>query len=304
MKIGLVDVDGHNFPNLALMKISAYHKSIGDLVEWADPLFGAYDRVYMSKVFTFTPDYNYPLQCDEIIKGGTGYDISTKLPTEIDSIQPDYSLYSISGTSYGFTTRGCINKCSFCIVPKKEGYIYPYMNIEEIANGNKNIVLMDNNILAHEHGINSLKIAMEKGYRLDCNQGLDSRLITDEIAEVLARCKWIRYIRTACDSHAQIPHIENAYKLLKKHGYNGEIFCYCLIKDFNESVERLKYLRQYRRWLSPHCQPWRDFNNPNQVIPQWQKDLAHWANRKPIYKTCELEDFEPRKGFKFKQYLS
>lgn len=303
MKIGLVDVDSHSgYPNLALMKISAYHKSKGDIVEWAAPLFGGYDRVYMSKVFTFSPEYEYTFDC-EVIKGGTGYDIYSKLPSEIDQLQPDYSLYGIQGTSYGFTTRGCVNKCSFCIVPKKEGIIRPYMDIEDIANGNKNIILMDNNILAHEHGINSLKKAIEKGYRLDCNQGLDARLIDDEIAEILAKCKWIKYIRTACDSHAQIPHIEKAYDLLKKHGYKGEIFCYCLIKDFDESIDRIQYLRKHKQWLSPHCQPWRDFNNPNQIIPQWQKDLAHWVNRKWIYKICELEDFSPRKGFTFKEYL-
>lgn len=303
-KIGLINVDKSSFPNLALGKIATYHKSLGDSVEWVQPLFSEYDRIYMSKVFTFTPDYEYELDCDEVIKGGTGYDIYSQLPPEIDRLQPDYSIYGIKGTSYGFTTRGCVNKCSFCIVPKKEGLIRPYMDIEEIANGNKNLVLMDNNIIAHPHGLNSLKIAIDKGYRLDCNQGLDSRLITDEIAEILAKVKWIKYIRTACDSSAQISHIEKAHELLQKYGYNGEIFCYCLIKDFKESIERIQYLRRHKDWLLLHCQPWRDFNNPYQIIPLWQKDLARYTNRKWIYKSCELEDFEPRKGFLFKEYFN
>lgn len=119
MNIGLIDVDGHNFPNLALMKISAYHKSIGDNVEWANPLFDDYDRVYKSKVFTFTND-NYDIYNCEVIKGGTGYDIQSRLPIEIDAMQPDYSIYGIKDVSYGFLTRGCPNKCKWCIVPIKD----------------------------------------------------------------------------------------------------------------------------------------------------------------------------------------
>jgi hypothetical protein len=225
-----------------------------------------------------------------------------ELPYEIDHTQPDYSIYNIADTSYGFTTRGCVNKCSFCVVPKKEGSIRPYMTIDEIAAGNKKVVLMDNNILAHPHGIEQLRIAAERGYRIDCNQGLDARLVTDEIAEILARCKWIDYIRTACDSHAQIPYIERMHELLIKHGHNGRIFAYCLIRDFEETTDRINYLRQYK-WLSPHCQPYRDFNNPKQIIPQWQKDMAHWVDRKWAYRACEFKDFEPRKGFKCKSYF-
>ena len=116
MKIGLIDVDGHNFPNLPLMKLSAYHKSIGDNVEWYEPMFsGHMDKVYMSKVFTFTPDYEYCIDADEIIKGGTGYsypDGGKALADEIEHIYPDYSIYyeklpNVKDTAYGFLTRGC-----------------------------------------------------------------------------------------------------------------------------------------------------------------------------------------------------
>ncbi len=127
MNIGLVDVDGHNFPNYALMKLSAWHKSQGDRVEWANPMFGKYDRVYKSKVFTFTPDLAENYNC-EIVKGGTGYDPHKQLPAEIDSMQPDYSIYPQINdkTAYGFITRGCTNKCKWCIVPIKEGSVrYP-----------------------------------------------------------------------------------------------------------------------------------------------------------------------------------
>ena len=134
MRVGLVDVDGHNFPNLALMKLSAWHKSQGDMVEFANPMFGKYDRVYMSKVFTFTPDCGDIYNC-EVIKAGTGYkNYSTILPDAIEHICPDYSLYGVK-EAYGFLTRGCVNRCPWCIVPKKEGFIQPASDIEEFLDG-------------------------------------------------------------------------------------------------------------------------------------------------------------------------
>lgn len=140
MNIGILAVDS-NFPNLALMKISAYHKARGDQVEWYNPLC-EYDKVYAAKVFTFTPDYNYYINTNQIEKGGTGYDIEKVLPVEVDRIQPDYSIYNIdSNLSYGFLTRGCPNRCKWCVVPKKEGKISPYMDIEEITAGRKKLSL-------------------------------------------------------------------------------------------------------------------------------------------------------------------
>lgn len=300
MNIGLIDVDGHNFPNLALMKISAYHKSKGDNVEWANPLFGNYDKVYKAKVFTFTND-NYDFYDCEVVKGGTGYDITSKLPKEIDDIQPDYSLYGINGVSYGFLTRGCPNKCKWCVVPIKEGKVYPYRDIDDVANGNKKVILMDNNILASEYGIEQLKKIAEKGYKVDFNQGLDARLITDEIASILASIKWIDYIRLACDQKSQIKSVLNAHDLLEKHGYKKDIFCYFLINDWDDVHSRIDALRQYK-WFKPHGQPYRDFNNQKQIIPQWQKDIAHWMNKHNIYYSCEFKDFEPRKGFRCIEY--
>lgn len=306
-RIGLVDVDKTHFPNLALMKIAAYHKQQGDEVEFANPLFGNYDRVYMSKIFTFTPDVCDFYDC-EVVKGGTGYDITSQLPPPIDKMQPDYSLYGITDTAFGFLTRGCVNKCKWCIVPKKEGFARPYMTIDEIAtraDGSiiKRTVLMDNNILALSYGIEQLERIRDLGIRVDFNQGLDARRITPEIAELLASVKWIDYIRLACDTSAQIPYIRKVQRLLERYGYKREIFVYSLLNDFEESISRIKELQSIPR-VSPFAQPYRDFNDPKQIIPQWQKDLARYINIKSIYNSIPIEEYSPRKGFKFKDYFT
>ena len=313
MNIGLLAVDS-NYPNLSLMKISSYHKGKGDIVEWYNP-FDKYDIVYMSKIFSFTPDYGqYMTNTTQICKGGTGYDIYSTLPEEIDLIKPDYSIYPSIGhkTAYGFLTRGCPNKCKWCIVPKKEGDIKPYMDVEEIAiDGRNELILMDNNILASDHGIEQIEkiIKMNEGrkkkIKVDFNQGLDARLVTDEIAKMLSRLKWIQQIRFGCDTPKQIEECEKSCAMIDKHGYKGEYFFYCiLLDDFDESFSRVNHWKKKgsSRYL-PHCQPFRDIGNKSQVIPQWQKDMARWTDRKQLFLSCEFEDFEPRKGFKCKEYF-
>ena len=153
MRIGLIDMDGHNFINLPLAKLSAWHKQQGDDVSWYEPLYGGwYDRVYISKVFTFTPDYQYPINADEIIKGGTGYyypDGGLELPQEVEHIYPDYDLYGVSDTAYGFLTRGCPRGCEFCIVASKEGRVSRKVaDLTEFWRGQKLIKLLDPNLLA------------------------------------------------------------------------------------------------------------------------------------------------------------
>lgn len=305
MKVGLLAVDSH-YPNLALMKLSAWHKAKGNTVEWYNPL-ERYDRVYMSKVFTFTPGYGYYVRADEVVRGGTGYDIRMRLPGVVDRIQPDYSIYpQIDGkTAYGFLTRGCPNRCRWCVVPRKEGNIHPYMDADEIAvDGRTNLILMDNNILASDYGLQQMEKIIRRKYRVDFNQGLDARLVTDDIAKMLAKVRWIKRIRFGCDTQKQIEECERAMTMLDRYGYKGEYFLYCiLLDDFKESFSRINYWRSKGRRYIPHAQPYRDFNNPRQAIPQWQKDLAHWADRKELYRTCEFADFNPRKGFRCREYF-
>ncbi len=327
MKIGLVDIDGRHakkkwgatiYPNIAIAKIARYHRRQGHQVEWAIPFFH-YDRIYMSKVFNFSPDDLTCYDADEIIRGGTGYDIHSQLPKEIDCLQPDYSIYpNIPGDmAYGFLTRGCPNRCPWCVVPRKEGRIRPYMDCDEIAiEGRHKLVLMDNNILAAgDYAVSQLEKIIERGYRVDFNQALDARLVDDRFARLLAQVRWIdRRIRFGCDTHGQIAECERAMKIINGYGYRGEYFLYTMIggkSDFRESYERTHYWwlrnRECREKHLPniyaYSQPYRDPDNPHTAIPQWQKDMANWCNKRQIFQISEFKDFEPRKGFKCKAYL-
>lgn len=305
MQIGIIDVDG-KIPNLALMKISRYHKLKGDNVEFCNYL-KHYDIVYKAKVFTFTPEDTYVINADRIIKGGTGYDIHKKLPDYIDCLQPDYSLYPNidKRIAYGFLTRGCPNHCKWCIVPEKEGNIKPYMDVDEIAIENRtHLILMDNNILACDYGINQIEKIIDKKYHVDFNQALDARLVDDEIAKLLSKIKWINFIRFGCDTIGQIKSCIKAMSLIDKYrNYPASYLLYMIIgSDINEAYKRLSYFRNFKR-VRIVAQPYRDFNNKNQVIPQWQKDMARWAMRREIYVSCDFKDYQPRKQFICKNYF-
>ena len=305
MNVGLLAVDS-NYPNLALMKLSAAHKANGDNVDWYNP-FDIYDIVYLSKIFSFTDDYPHPIVNAQLVKrGGTGYDYTTTLPVEIDSLQPDYSLYpSIDNrTAYGFLTRGCVRHCKWCIVPKKEGFIKPYMDIEQIAvNGRDRVVLMDNNVLAIDYGLQQIEKIAKLGIHVDFNQGLDARLVTEDVAQLLAKTKWIKRIRLACDTPAQIAECDKAVDRIDKYGYKGQYLIYCiLLDDINECYERVTHWRNRGSRFFPFCQPYRDLTKPN-VIPKWQKDMATWANKKQLFCTCDFKDYQPRKNFKCNKYF-
>lgn len=327
MKIGLIDVDGHAkkkkwgatiYPNIALCKIARWHKQQGDIVEWVNG-FEHYDRIYMSKVFNFSPDDFTAYDADEIIRGGTGYNIESRLTDEIDRTQPDYSIYPNipSDMAYGFLTRGCPNRCPWCVVPRKEGRIRPYMDVEEIAiEGRNKLVLMDNNILAAgDYAKGQMLKIIDKGYRVDFNQALDARLVTDDFARLLANIKWLdnNIIRFGCDTHKQIEDCERAMDMINSYGFTGQYFLYTMLNDnMQECYDRInhwwKRMRKVReehqgRQVYAYAQPYRDPDNPNRPIPQWQKDMAGWVNKKAHFVAHSFEDFEPRKGFRCIEYF-
>ena len=259
MKIGLHDAEyeqmaNKSFPNLALMKISAYYKNLGHQVEWwvKDK---SYDKVFSSKVFDFTP-INKDLP-ENTIKGGTGYGLYDELPEEIDRCYPDYSLYPLCDYAVGFLTRGCINNCSYCVVPKKEGNIRPYANWRYIVRSSSDkLVLMDNNILACEYGINQLKELSETAYKIDLNQGMDVTLLNDEICEIIKKLKWIKYIRFSCDKSYQLPYFENLVKLFDKHKISkSKVFIYILVqKDLEEADKRVQELHRICKSFNLYAQ--------------------------------------------------
>lgn len=255
-RIGLIDVDTRNFPNIALMKISAFHKSIGDNVEWYDPMFGGhFDKVYMSKVFSWTPDYAYPINADEVQKGGTGYAISmvdgkevfdkskdVNLDPAIEHIYPDYSLYPqlTQDTAFGFLSRGCPRGCSFCIVAGKEGRkSVKVANLEEFWHGQSKVVLCDPNILACPDWAELLEQCAASGAEFDFNQGMDARMLTREKIDALNQIR-IKEIHFAWDRYNErdlvLPKLELFAKYSKMKGsHNMMVFTIC---NFDTTLEQ------------------------------------------------------------------
>ena len=252
MRVGLHDAEAEHFrgkkrfPNYALMKISAWHKAQGDTVEWWEPL-GLFDRVYSSKVFDFTPEN--PYLPPDTVKGGTGYGLFTELAPEIDAVFPDYSIYPSCDYAIGYLTRGCPNKCRWCVVPKKEGGIRPYRAWQDLVRQDTDkLVLMDNNILACDYGIEQLAGLIRSGYRIDLNQGMDARLVTSEVADILARLKWINYLRFSCDQESQIEPVLRTCALLKERGIKPyRVFVYLLVTaDLSSASRRVEALKGLR----------------------------------------------------------
>lgn len=276
--------DSTKFPNLALMKLSAWHKRQRDMVEWWNPLMN-YDHIYASKVFTFTDDNAYlPL---DTIKGGTGYGIYNDLAPEVDDCFPDYSIYPNCNYAIGFLTRGCIRNCPWCVVPRKEGKIRPYRDWHDVQrDGIQDVVLMDNNILACDYGIEQLKSMINQPIKIDLNQGMDARLITPDVAEILARVKWIRFLRMSCDTDSMLDVVLNAIRFLEARGVKPyRIFVYLLVQDVESAEQRALALRA--AGAEVFAQPYRDFTNSIEPTAE-QKAFARFVNRKEIFKTVEI----------------
>lgn len=304
MIVGLHDAEKAHFktktfPNLALMKISAWHKAQGNTVEWWNPLYN-YDRVYSSKVFDFTP--TDPYLPEDAIRGGTGYrdvPMNQELPEEIDDMFPDYSIYPECDFAVGYLTRGCPNKCRWCVVPEKEGKIKPYRTWKEIARQDTDkLVLMDNNILACEHGRQQLISLIGSGYRIDLNQGMDARLVDDEMADILSRLGWIRFIRFSCDQKSQIEPVRNTIELLGKYGVRPyRIFIYLLVTaDIQDASERVEALKGYKA-VNLYAQAERNERMgiiPNKMQMEFQQRYIYGGS----YRNETWEDYCKRKGLK------
>ena len=286
MHIGLMDVDGHNFPNLALMKLSAYHKQEGDRVTWHNGYEMPYDIVYKSKVFdaTYSDDVPDPFNSDTVIKGGTGYGLDNYLPAEIEHCFPDYSIYPTltQNTAFGFLTRGCPRSCKFCIVSKKEGKCSRKVaNLSEFWDGQKTIELLDPNLLACNDRESLLEQLVKSKAWINFNQGLDIRFTDKDIAELLNRIK-VKSIHFAWDNPND--DLYNKFKSVSeilKYSISKKIV-YVLV-NFNSTFEqdlwRVYTLRElgYDPYIMVYDRP-----NASKDI----RRLQRWCNNRFIYKSC------------------
>jgi hypothetical protein len=314
LRIGLIDVDGHNYPNLPLMKISAWHRQQGDTVEWYQPLFHSMgeplDIVYMSKVFgsEYTPDYPYYVNAKEIHKGGTGYAIRVEngkevfddslhqnLPDEIEHIYPDYSLYPeyTKNTAYGFLTRGCCNNCSFCIVSKKEGICsHKVADLSEFWRGQKCIELLDPNLLACKDHMELLQQLVDSNAKINFSQGLDARFINEENAELLKKIN-ISMIHFAFDFMKFEKPIVRGLTIAKEVMQLSERATVYMLTNYDTTIEqdlyRLKKIKELG--YTPDVRIYRKETLPK---PHILRDMQRWANSKLIYRSCEFMDYVPR----------
>lgn len=333
MKIGLVDVDGHNFPNLALMKISAWHKANGDVVDWCFPLDG-YDRVYKVKVFDeiYTKDDDTCLQAKEVVKGGTGYfrqklddngdvyneiyhngrweNIGTKtevvrdgeiykkeLPFDVEHIYPDYSIYpkQTKDTAFGFLTRGCPRNCKFCVVGCKEGLkSIKVANLDEFWRDQKNIKLLDPNLLACRQRLDLLEQLAKSGAYVDFTQGLDIRMTCSKSIDLINQIK-VKEIHFAWDNPKDKLEKKFMYYAERaKHKPHGEFGTVYVLTNFGQTMEENLYRIYTLRDLgySPYVMI---YNKPS--APREIRLLQRWVNNKIIFKSCDrFEDYNPKIG--------
>lgn len=300
MRIALIDVDNHNFPSVPLMKISAWHKKRGDCVEWYAPLTGWLnppDRVYMSKVFSFTPDYPHPVNAKEILKGGTGYDYprgKPDLPPEIEHTFPDYAIYPrlCKDTAYGFLTRGCPRSCDFCIVKDKEGrQSTKVADLSEFWNGQKNIVLLDPNFFACKDWKELAKQLIDSGAYIDFSQGCDIRMMTQEKIDYLLRMK-IKRIHFAWDRYEDKEIIVPKFKeFAKMTGWDKRKMGVYILTNYDttlqQDLERVYVLRELG--YGPYIMI---YDKENVRKGHDLRRLQRWVNSRFAFAACEkFEDY-------------
>ena len=286
MKIGLFDIDS-KYHNLALMKISAWHKSFGDQTELYNPLMKkTYNRVYVSKIFSKGNKEEGYIPKNSII-GGSGYSLKIVLPYDMEHFMPDYDLYNLN-YSLGFTTRGCIRNCGFCIVREKEGNIREHTEVEEFLNSKSNvIVLLDNNFLALPSHIKKLNHYINKGWIMDFNQGLDIRLVNKENAKLLAKIKHYKQIRFAWDFIETEKEVKEGLNILFKAGVKPYQVMVYILCNFNTTIGEDIYRQQELNNLGvdPFIMLYGEAN-------ERMRNLQRWANRRQISKKCKFEDYK------------
>ena len=281
MKIGLIDIDGHNFPNLALMKISAFHKMHDDVVDWFNPLFDNPDKIYASKIFDFTKDYEYFPGC-EVVKGGTGYDLSKRLDDDTEKMSPDYNIYPKYRGSLQLFSRGCVRSCPFCVVRKKEGFLRPVkpMNYNPLG---EYIEVLDNNFFANPEWRSACENLLLQNQPVNFH-GIDIRLITDEQLFVLNKFKLHKSIKIAWDNpdYDAIPALMKMLKIIKPY----KLMCYVLI-GFDSTPEQDLYRTEELRKLNVN-----PFVMPFDKSDDYQKRFARYVNHKAIWKSIKWEEYK------------
>lgn len=307
MKIGLIDVDGHNFPNLALMRISAYHKARGDTVEWWWSDMIHYDIVYMSKIFSsaYSKDDPEPMNTDKVIKGGTGYCIRIEngkevfdksknedLPEEIEEMFPDYSIYPQFDFAISMTSRGCPRGCSFCHVAAKEGRCARKVaDVSDFWNGQKEIRILDPNITAlpEKDKRELLGQYIETGAILDFTQGLDIRLLNDADISDINKMR-LRTLHFAWDNPKE--DLKEKFELFaskfRRKSNIGMVYC---LTNYNSTMEENLYRIYTLRDLGydPYVMVYDKPNAPKEI-----RHLQRWCNNKIIFKSCpDFKDYLP-----------
>ena len=311
MKIGLIDVDGHNYPNLALMRLSSYHKAKGDLVEWWWSDLVHYDIVYMSKVFSakYSPDVPEPLNADLVIKGGTGYaieeadgreiyhkELDPDLMPEIERCFPDYSLYPdlVRDTAYGHLTRGCPRACPFCLVSKKEGR--KSCQVAELGDfyaGQKTIKLMDPNLLACRDRDSLIDNLIDSRAYIDFTQGLDIRMTDKDVADQLGRMR-VKRIHFAWDN----PREDLTDYFRRFTGWykrkDRRVKAAYVLTNFDSTHEEDLWRIYTLRGLGydPYVMI---YDKPN--APDETRKLQRWCNNRKIFNEIpDFKNFDPKKG--------
>lgn len=301
MKIGLIQVDG-KIPNLALMKICGYYERLNYKVEWykGDLFESEYKYIYASKLFSFSQAPELPEGKSFI--GGTGIDFYNKLPEEIETSNISYSLYSNCNYHLGFSMKGCRFNCKFCCVPKKEGKPYNYNSIDEILInpvGKNRLMLLDNDFFGGENWKANLNRIIELRLKVCFVQGLNIRIITKEQAELLAKCNFTnskfnqKYLTFAWDKFNDERLILKGIQICNDAGIRNNQMQFFVLIGFDTNEDQDLYRINLLKKLG--CMPFvMAYDKKN----EYQKALAHYVNKRSVFKSCEWEDFKYNKFHK------